>query len=150
MSIQGSSPVRYAAQVPLSPLDHKIAQGGGTTSAFDTLPQRIQQSKKHKPSASERIKELTYENGYLREEIAILRGNQRGAIAFQEDVCKAVGLAGNALLQVKKAVQQVETGVQQVENSMQQKSDTQLLMDRRLLDYWEIKEPDFDLEHRIL
>ncbi|KAH8655639.1 hypothetical protein BX600DRAFT_440138 [Xylariales sp. PMI_506] len=53
---------------PPTPLDYEIQAQGGTTTAFDTIPEEIQK-KKVPISNEERIIELTLENGRLRREI---------------------------------------------------------------------------------
>ncbi|KAH8655632.1 hypothetical protein BX600DRAFT_500744 [Xylariales sp. PMI_506] len=53
---------------PPTPLDYEIQAQGGTTTAFDTIPEEIQK-RKVSISNEERIVELTLENGRLRREI---------------------------------------------------------------------------------
>ncbi|KFA80940.1 hypothetical protein S40288_11553 [Stachybotrys chartarum IBT 40288] len=67
------SPVDHgplAAGRPLSPtlVDYEIRAFGGTTTAFDTMPQELQKEKTP-VSMKNRIRELTVENGRLRREI---------------------------------------------------------------------------------
>ena len=55
----------------ITPLDHYIVMCGGTTSTIDMLPHRLNIMKKQPPqSLLENLMELTYEIGYLRQEIA--------------------------------------------------------------------------------
>ena len=55
--------------VTITPLDHYIAQRGGTTTSIERLPHRLQMAKsKTNPTREELIKE----NNRLREEISLL------------------------------------------------------------------------------
>ncbi|PGG97515.1 hypothetical protein AJ80_09684 [Polytolypa hystricis UAMH7299] len=55
----------------ISPLDHQVMLNGGTSSAIERLPSRIQNAKQRSSSYYEedRVQELTFENSYLRGEI---------------------------------------------------------------------------------
>ena len=66
----------------ITPLDHHIVMRGGTTSTIDMLPHRLDITKKRPPqSLPENLMELTYEIGYLRQEIARYKEVQE-AIGF--------------------------------------------------------------------
>ncbi len=55
----------------VTPLDHWIATHEGTTSSYEELPHRIQESKNHQPLTSEeRVEELTHEESFLLQELA--------------------------------------------------------------------------------
>ncbi|KAK3933496.1 hypothetical protein QBC46DRAFT_275638 [Diplogelasinospora grovesii] len=59
-----------ATSKPLSPtlIDYEIRALGGTTTAFDTMPEEVQKTKASIPT-QDRIMELTLENERLRREI---------------------------------------------------------------------------------
>lgn len=62
----------------VTPLDHRIAQNGGTTSRLERLPYRLRKFKSENDVELERrIEELTRENGRLREELAFHEGAHR-------------------------------------------------------------------------
>ena len=82
----------------LTPLDHRIAIQGGTTSNIDYLPNRLKIHKTRiSKSPSEEIWELTQENGYLREELAYYKRAFKSTHDFKEEVSRAHRLLQQAL-----------------------------------------------------
>jgi hypothetical protein len=61
-------PQRHPKEI--TPLDNWILQQGGTTSTIERLPHRARQAKTRHTTDQARIDELTWENSYLRAEIA--------------------------------------------------------------------------------
>ncbi len=102
--------------VEITPLDHTIERHNGTTSNLDCLPHRLRISKQQTAvSPMQRIHELTRENGYLREELAMYK-ETRGALRdLQEKSKKAHQILNDALQDVSRKIARSE---------------------RRLLDYW--------------
>jgi hypothetical protein len=72
-----TKPQRHPQEI--TPLDNWILQKGGTTSTIERLPHRAREAKTRHTTDQARIDELTWENSYLRAEVA-----QR------EDVCAAL------------------------------------------------------------
>lgn len=71
----------------ITPLDNWILQKGGTTSTIERLPNRVLQGKKRQTTDQARIDELTWENSYLRAEVA---QREDIGIAFSEFRAKTV------------------------------------------------------------
>ena len=61
-------------------LDREIAYHGGTTSMINNLPERLRVFKKQQLTSQQRIKELTRENGRLRQELAFYREKDRSSV----------------------------------------------------------------------
>lgn len=73
----------------ITPLDHHIAEWGGTTSTYEELPHRLKLSKKHQPLTSEeRVIELTYEKSFLLQELAYYKETRAAEMKFLEQVTK--------------------------------------------------------------
>ena len=68
-------------------IDAEIASHGGSTVAIDATQHRLQAAKERPtPSFSQIIKQRTYENGRLRQELAYFEKKHTAAIYLQQDV----------------------------------------------------------------
>ena len=73
----------------VTPLDHRIAKGGGKTSAYEELPHRLKLSKRHQPLTSEeRVVDLTYEKSFLLQELVYHKENRAAEMEFVEEITK--------------------------------------------------------------
>ena len=81
----------------VTPVDHIIAQHGGTTSAMERLPHRLRQSKGAITDQSTRIVELVRENGHLLQEIALLEEERKPYSDFHQKIIEAYKILRSAL-----------------------------------------------------
>ena len=89
----------------ITPLDHHIAQGGGTTSAYEELPHRLKLSKKHQPLTSEeRVIELTYEKSFLQQELVYWKETRSAEMKFLEQATMLRTEIGAALAKFDRAL----------------------------------------------
>ena len=108
------------------PVDHWIAAHGGTTSTNEELPHRLRKSKQHRPLTNEeRIKELTYSNGYLREELAYYKTVRNASSEFYSKVVELHS---------------------QLKEAMDERSGIESHAESKLLQYWGIDPKDLSLE----
>jgi hypothetical protein len=108
--------------VEVTPLDHAIARHHGTTSNLDCLPHRLRISKEQvSATPMQRIHELTRENGYLREELAMYKDTRTALRELQERTKQAHQILNDALQDVSRRLARSE---------------------RRLLDYWGVNIDD--------
>ena len=100
------------------PIDRRIASNGGTTSTYEQLPHRLNIAKHHKPfTLKEHVASLTYENGYLREELAYYKSVKAAETKFHSQMITTCGEMHKALEERSRAESEAET---------------------RLLEYWGI------------
>ena len=111
-------------------LDHHIASRGGTTSKIEKLPSQIQLSKCRSPlNRGERIEELTRENGYLRQELALYEDTRDAMVCLHVKTTKAYKL---------------------LQEGLQELSQKIVLSERSLLDYWGIDLNDEGMEVTVI
>lgn len=67
-------------------LDYLIANHGGTTSAFEELPHRIQSSKYPPQSPEQRVEELTREKSFLLQELVYFKASRAAEARLFESV----------------------------------------------------------------
>ncbi|KAJ5417427.1 uncharacterized protein N7487_000977 [Penicillium crustosum] len=82
----------------ITPTDHYILCGGGTSSCIERLPSRIQQYKKP-PSSRQQIEDLTYEISYLRAELQWQRESREIFLRFQRKMFEIFGMMEDELAQ---------------------------------------------------
>lgn len=104
----------------INPLDHRIGIHGGTTSNLEYLPHRLKVNK-HPVSLEDRIRDLTRENGYLRQELALHKDIRRTLLELKDKTDKAQ-------LYLRDALQDASSKVSRGE--------------QRLLHYWGIYHND--------
>lgn len=83
----------------ITPTDHHILCGGGTSSCIERLPSRIQQYKKMTPSSRQQIEDLTYEISYLRAELQWQRESREIFLRFQRKMFDIFGMMEDELAQ---------------------------------------------------
>jgi hypothetical protein len=121
---------RIEEYAEITPLDCEIFSRGGRTSMTDTLPQQLWLSKtKPCPSRDMRLEELTKENGYLREEIAMMKEIQSSTMIFLERAIEAQRMLEEGLKDIQRKRYQAEG---------------------RLLRYWGIVPPSKSTEFRVI
>jgi hypothetical protein len=121
---------RIEEYAEITPLDREIFSRGGRTSMTDTLPQQLWLSKtKPSPSRDTRLEELTKENGYLREELAMMKEIQSSTMTFLERAVEAQRMLEEGLRDIQRKRCQVEG---------------------RLLRYWGIVPPSKGTEFRVI
>jgi hypothetical protein len=112
------------------PIDHYIAANGGTTSTFEELPLRLQISKHHKPlTIKERTEELTYINGYLREELAYYKTIRKAGAELQSKVSDTfIKLSDNLeeLSRSKWYEEVIDIHAKQLKDTLEKKSQAKL------------------------
>lgn len=111
----------------VNPLDHRIGTHGGTTSNLEYLPHRLKVNK-HPVSSEDRIRDLTRENGYLRQELALHKDIRRTLLELKEKTEKAQFYLHDAL---------------------QDASSKMARGEQRLLDYWGIHHNDGSQETKM-
>jgi hypothetical protein len=101
-----TSPSTMALQFgEISPLDHKILSGGGSTTATERLPSQLQQAKAaRQQNLMKQNLELIRENGRLRREIALYEDRQRAlaclyhqCLGIQESFSQAMNSASKEI-----------------------------------------------------
>ncbi|KAJ5474002.1 hypothetical protein N7475_003568 [Penicillium sp. IBT 31633x] len=93
---------RYPLQTiseEITPTDHHIMRGGGTSSCVERLPSRIQQYKQTVPSSRQQIEDLTYETSYLRAELQWQRESRQIFLRFQKKMFDIFGMMEEELSQ---------------------------------------------------
>jgi hypothetical protein len=86
-------------------LDHCIASRGGTTSKIEKLPSQIQVTKyRSPPNRDQRIEELTRENGYLRQELALYEETRDAMVSLHAKTKKAYKLLREGLQELSEKV----------------------------------------------
>jgi hypothetical protein len=114
----------------ITPLDRAIVSQGGRTAMTDTLPQQLWLSKiKPSPSRDTRLEELTKENGYLREELAMMKDIQNSTTIFLERAIEAQRILEEGLKDIQRKRSKAEG---------------------RLLRYWGIVPQSKDTEFRVI
>jgi molecular chaperone GrpE (heat shock protein) len=85
----------------ISPLDHKILSGGGSTTATERLPSQLQQAK---AARQQNLMKQNWENGRLRREIALYEDRQRAlaclyhqCLGIQESFSQAMNSASKEI-----------------------------------------------------
>ncbi|KAK3169322.1 hypothetical protein OEA41_008705 [Lepraria neglecta] len=110
-------------------LDDQIARNGGTTSAYEQLPHRLQLSKQSRPiSSAERVLELTRTNGYLLQELAYHKDTQAADMRFHETVMELHS---------------------KLEDALKERSQKRADAESTLLSYWGIDFGDGNVEDTV-
>ena len=112
----------------ITTLDHRIHTRGGTTSNLDCLPHRLKIDKKQPTSSEQSIRELTRENGYLRQELALYKDIRLVLFDLQEKTKQANLTLQDALRDVTRKVARGE---------------------QRLLNYWGVHIDDGNEEIKV-
>ena len=121
---------RSGRPAEVTALNHHIASRGGMTSNIEKLPNQLQLNKhRSSPSQSQRIEELTRENGYLRQELA----------HHQETHCAMVILHAKTV----RAYKVLQEGLQEL-------SQRVAGSERCLLEYWGIDLDDEGVEVTVI
>lgn len=90
-------------------VDLEIRRCGGRTASLDTTPERLQMSKRAPiPDLSQRIHELTRENGQLRLEIRYYQQMQEAMRVLQEDAKFVAETLEHAVVEFAKVQKEVE------------------------------------------
>jgi len=111
-------------------LDHCIASRGGTTSKIEKLPSQIQVTKyRSPPNRDQRIEELTRENGYLRQELALYEETRDAMVSLHTKTTKAYKL---------------------LREGLQELSEKVALSEKSLLEYWGIDLNDEGMEVTVI
>ena len=84
----------------ISPTDHEILRGGGTTANLERLPSRLQQSKQASTDLHQQLEDLVYEVSYLKAELQWQKESKQAMIHFREEIFKTFHFLENALIQV--------------------------------------------------
>ena len=84
----------------ISPTDHEILRGGGTTSNLERLPSRLQQSKQASTDLHQQLEDLVYEVSYLKAELQWQKESKQAMIHFREEIFKTFHFLEDALIQV--------------------------------------------------
>ncbi|KAH6694356.1 hypothetical protein BKA61DRAFT_711922 [Leptodontidium sp. MPI-SDFR-AT-0119] len=106
-----SSTKTIASDKPIkpSPVDRKIRQADGRTVALEATPELLEAAKKEPiPDLSQRIDELTRENGRLRLEIRYYQQMQEAIEALLTDVKFAIQIMENSILKFNTAQEVAE------------------------------------------
>lgn len=88
-------------------VEFQIWQHGGTSSAVDLLPCRLQWSKRDPPRKEDQLLRAVYESSYLRAENAYYRKVRRAAVLFRAEVA-AVLLGQESVVQLRDCLEQVQ------------------------------------------
>lgn len=92
-----------------SAIDLKIRRNHGTTVALEATPEHLQASKNAPiPELSQRVHELTKENGRLRLEARYYQQMQEAVRALQEDVKFVAETMRNSIVEFSKIQEEVE------------------------------------------
>ena len=92
-----------------SAVDLKIGRNHGQTVALEATPEHLQASKNAPiPDLSQRIHELTRENGRLRLEVRYYQQMQEAIRALQEDAKFMVETMENSIVEFGKVQEEVE------------------------------------------
>ncbi|KAI9763355.1 MAG: hypothetical protein M1840_000547 [Geoglossum simile] len=98
---------------PLTSIDIEIGRNRGSSVALEASPARLQASKKTPiPSLSQRIEELTKENGNLRQEVLFHQKMQTAITYLQQDTEYAVKRLNQAVADFSKARKVAEDELQ--------------------------------------
>jgi hypothetical protein len=101
-----------------TPLDVVIGQHHGSTVALEATPDRLQTAKnKPIPSLSERIEQLSTENGHLRHEMFYYQRMHDATRDFQEDVKQVLEKLRRAVSRFKGAQRRVDEDWVRMQNS---------------------------------
>lgn len=84
----------------ISPTDHEILRGGGTSSSLERLPSRLQQSKQASTDLHQQLEDLVYEVSYLKAELQWQKESKQAMIHFREEIFQTFHFLENALIQV--------------------------------------------------
>ena len=96
---------RKAETPEVSLLDHRIFTHGGTTSVIDSLPSQLNLRKRRAhPPPSKELEELTRENGYLREELALHQETRLAITKLHRKTIEAYQILQNALQEMSQKV----------------------------------------------
>lgn len=82
----------------ITKLDARIAREGGASSTLDMLPASLQRGKPvAKQSSHGYIRDLVYENDYLRQEIVYYKESREAMLAFHQQTLKSFQVLQTAL-----------------------------------------------------
>ncbi|MCJ1235112.1 hypothetical protein MMC14_003076 [Varicellaria rhodocarpa] len=125
---------RYSGRAgTVTPLDHRIARHGGTTSSYEELPHRLRLSKKHQPlTPEERIIELTYEKSFLLQELVYRKETQIAEMKFLDKVTKLRAEMKNIL--------------EELDCALEERSKERVSAESDLCSYWGINFGDGNVE----
>ena len=84
----------------ISPTDHEILRGGGTSSSLERLPSRLQQSKQAPTDLRQQLEDLVYEVSYLKAELQWQKESKQALLHFREEMFQTFHFLENALIQV--------------------------------------------------
>ncbi|CAG8902304.1 unnamed protein product [Penicillium egyptiacum] len=98
MSTSNRYPLQTISE-EITPTDHHILCGGGTSSCIERLPSRIQQYKQTAPNSRQQIEDLTYEISYLRAELQWQRESREIFLRFQRKMFDIFGMMEEELAQ---------------------------------------------------
>ena len=84
----------------ISPTDHEILRGGGTSSSLERLPSRLQQSKQAPTDLRQQLEDLVYEVSYLKAELQWQKESKQALLHFREEIFQTFHFLENAIIQV--------------------------------------------------
>ncbi|EAL87730.1 hypothetical protein V6Z88_003724 [Aspergillus fumigatus] len=98
----------YSIAEEVTPQDHGILCGGGTSSNLERLPSRLQRSKTTSRSMKKQIEDLAYEVSYLKAELLWHSESKQALLQLQEQMYQLFHKMEDALIQVTTRLQEAE------------------------------------------